>query len=129
MTELADFLRARYAEDRQRVLSAGPAKLAWGTYLHPDGSLGYTSPVASLEGDEGDWVTAGEVTCPDLVTVVFDPEASLADIDAKLAVVDACADTLEWEDRYTGAAIAEKVLRLLAAPFSDHSDYREEWAP
>lgn len=154
MTELVEFLRAQLTENKQRVLSAGPAKLGWGTYLRPDGGMGYTSPVASVHGDDAEWVTAGKVTCPDLVTVVFDPVDVLADIDAKLRLVDALVarehhgTDRDWygcrartEDPHTdydmpsGNACTcgrdeevEHALRLLALPFAGHDDYRKEWA-
>lgn len=49
--------------------------------------------------------------------------ASLADIAAKREVVIAVSRT-EW----CGYAVRDVVLELLAAPYSDHPDYRDEWA-
>lgn len=56
---------------------------------------------------------------------LWSPDRLLADVDAKLRVVDACVRTIEFEDH--GHVLAEDVLKLLALPFADHKDYREAW--
>jgi hypothetical protein len=123
---IVQFIRARLNEDEQRVLSLGPAKLGWGTYRNPDGSMSYTSPVASTSSDEGEWVTAGEVTHPDQVTVVFDPERELREIAAKRALLD-------WHDQgdphfiYSGYTYVVQVWKCLTRSYADHPDYRDEW--
>jgi hypothetical protein len=54
------------------------------------------------------------------------------EVEAKCAIVSRCADAIRdqgiWgEDGQ--AALAEDVLRHLAAVYSDHPDYRPEWKP
>ena len=58
---------------------------------------------------------------------LWSPDRLLADVDAKLKIVEECVRTLEFEDY--GHALANDVLRLLALPFADHKDYRETWKP
>lgn len=58
---------------------------------------------------------------------LWSPDRLLADVDAKLRVVEECVRTLDFEDH--GHALANDVLRLLALPFADHKDYQESWRP
>jgi hypothetical protein len=58
---------------------------------------------------------------------LWSPDRLLADVDAKLKIVEECVRTLDFEDH--GHALANDVLRLLALPFADHKDYRETWKP
>lgn len=118
MSDLVEFLRARLDEDEQLALNVGPAKLGWGTYLHPDGSMAYTSPVASVEADDAEWVTDGKLTWPDAVTVVFDPARVLREVEAK-------REMLTWD---LAPSLANDLYETLALPYSDHPDYCKEWA-
>lgn len=64
-----------------------------------------------------------------------DPADVLADLDAKLAIVDLMDQTLRFVegdsevDHYGALGNAEEVLSILARPFAGHSDYRDEWRP
>jgi hypothetical protein len=58
---------------------------------------------------------------------LWSPDRLLADVDAKLKIVDECVRTLDYEDH--GHALANDVLRLLGLPFADHKDYQERWKP
>lgn len=106
MTDLADFLRARYTEDAQAV------RANW----HRDG-----------------------ITSERYHDTPIDPTRLLADLDAKLAIVDAyeqAAYTLSLSepgtaphDLMTGARnYMHLTLRHLARPFAGHADYQEDWA-
>jgi Family of unknown function (DUF6221) len=62
--------------------------------------------------------------------VRHDPARVLREVEAKRAIVSRCAEAIRdqgiWgEDGQ--AALAEDVLRHLAAIYSDHPDYRQEW--
>jgi hypothetical protein len=83
--ELVEWLREQIAEQRRTVELAGPGVVGWGTYRHEDGSMKYTSPVS---GGDGVWVTAGTVTAPDSVRVVFDPANVLAQCEASEAILN-----------------------------------------
>lgn len=74
MTDLAGRVLAAIDDAERNVHYCGKAKIGWGTYLHPDGSMRYTSAVAR-NGDI--WVADGHETTPSIVRVVFDPPAEL----------------------------------------------------
>ena len=61
------------------------------------------------------------------------PAHVLADIEAKLRIVKEYedADTVAQFPDFDGglASGLEDALRLLALPYADHPDYREEWRP
>jgi hypothetical protein len=148
VNDLAQFLRDRYAEigaNAERMRDAvWPAEV----YVWPTDNNGYgpqepharvtiapqyTKRYATIwEPDERGLPVVDDSWHMFTASVpVWSPEVAgeiLADVDAKLRVVEACDDTMEWEDRNTGASLAEQVLRLLALPFAGHSDYRAEWA-
>jgi hypothetical protein len=67
-----------------------------------------------------------------------DPARVLREVEAKKRVIDGCAETLaaegSWDPLVDGGSgepydLAAFVLRMLTLPYSDHQDYREEWAP
>ncbi|MEV7654651.1 DUF6221 family protein [Streptomyces anulatus] len=101
MTDLADFLRARYAEDAQAV------RANW----HRD-----------------------SITSEQYHGTPIDPTRLLADLDAKLAIVNrhaACGTGNGYCDDgghgdLEGGGCAD--LADLARPFAGHPDYQEDWA-
>jgi hypothetical protein len=135
MDGIAEFLRARYDERKLMLLTVSPARLAWATFRHADGSMRYTS-AASSNGDV--WVCDGRVVEPDSVQVVFDRDQELADIAAKRRTIDLVLDedngvisadrSIESEWGCT-SDLHEQLLSLLALPYAGHSDYREDWKP
>lgn len=56
-----------------------------------------------------------------------------AELDAKRRIVEDCADAwgsqlhAEWGQVMRGGL--DRACRLMAAPYADHPDYREEWKP
>lgn len=111
MTDLEDFLQARIEEDRRRAQHA----LA-------------------------DWDSEDEIRVwRGLVWEHFDyarhlsPERVLRDLDAKQRIVRLCAEENEGVEIGVGVSpeqwLAQNVLRLLALPYANHPDYREEWRP
>lgn len=64
-----------------------------------------------------------------------DPARVLREVAAKRAIVAAYAKADEWVNVSAGATAAyarqimDETLRHLAAVWSDHPDYRQEWAP
>lgn len=132
MSDIADFLRARYQERRQQE----NAKRRRIPSVFDDHDVEFRYTV-----DEGEqlfvdgrpfpadqfWATASE-PAPD-------PDV-IADLDAKLAVVDLAERTLASAegdsevDHYGALSAAEETLCLLARPFTGYPDHRgEEWAP
>lgn len=55
------------------------------------------------------------------------PSQVIRDIEAKRALLTFCEDDPFCHDG--GWAYTGRVLELLALPYSDHPDYRQEWAP
>ena len=98
--ELAEFLAARVADDEE----AAQAAVRW--------SEGAT-----------EWADAGE---PDWQHIArWDPARVLAECEAKRRIVEQLAPIAEetWD------VDLGRVLKLLALPYADHPDYRQEWRP
>lgn len=140
MSEIADFLRARYAERRAIALAAAQTagsadwrfehnsdRVSAVQILDPGPNqrefwIPLLTEAASYVGDTLEDEIGSHVTAND-------PAAVLADLAAKLAVVDLCA-TLLHDDEGGTDPCAEGTLRHLAQPFAGHPDHKgEEWAP
>ncbi|MET8826111.1 DUF6221 family protein [Streptomyces sp. NPDC004610] len=150
---IVEFLRARYEERRALALAAtaGPwtAEIEFyeprkplvqiSTGSAPVSLPGYfgVRPVAELEGN-GD---GGVLTAADAEYIAANgPDAALADLDAKLAVLTVYEDAERSlaatgtgtppYDLMTGATNTMRhALRFLAVPFAAHPDYDEKWRP
>jgi hypothetical protein len=65
-------------------------------------------------------------------TTINHPERMLWEIDAKRRIVELCRSG-DWTNPTVSTLTLEEhatesdVLALLALPYSDHDDYREEW--
>ncbi|MFE3031594.1 DUF6221 family protein [Streptomyces canus] len=150
------FLRARYTERRELALAAtaGPWEAEIEFYeprkplvqittgSAPVSQPGYfgVRPVAELEGN-GD---GGVLTAADAEYIAaHGPEVVLADLDAKLAVLDEHPDVNDgdcgtcvdgrWGYPTHGGSSPQthpcRTLRHLAVPFAAHPDYDERWRP
>ncbi|MEV6854720.1 DUF6221 family protein [Streptomyces microflavus] len=134
MTDLADFLRARIAERRAIAEAASP----WPWKINPD------DPEEVLASDNilvADVFALSSNQTRNTTTFIAtnDPADVLADLDAKLAIIDAykqAAYTLSLSapgtaphDLMTGARnYMHLTLQHLARPFAGHPDYQEDWA-
>jgi len=101
---LTEFLLARIAEDEALARSAA----------------GRTS----AEGDEP-WRLSEEWEDIDGYTgyVVVDPARVLAECEAKRNLIGLATDRL-FDRTYSS-----EILGILALPYADHPDYRDEWRP
>jgi hypothetical protein len=101
VNDLAEFLLARIAEDRAEV----PADRA-----HEDYGTGFNLDSVTVDVSCARWLT---------------------ECDAKRRIVERAShdSAAEWHSGYTcGAADGyDDILRLLALPYADHSNYREDW--
>ena len=134
MSDIADFLRARYAERRALALAAAEdAGKEWSPGdEHLSSSVNDAATGAAVvigPWEYLDWGLRRHVAA-------HDPAAVLADLDAKLAIVDLMDRTLDAAegdsevDHYGGLSAAEETLCRLAQPFAGHADHKgEEWAP
>ena len=138
---LADFLRARLDEDDAvaRAAAARPIR-ARGQYSDLMGLPPEQTDVSAVSvswyrastgwgpGDHGTWPAGTEHFRR------FDPAYVLADVEAKRRIVD--LHTGEHECPRDGDNCgywhedeACTTLRLLALPYAEHPDYRQEWKP
>jgi hypothetical protein len=121
MSELADFLLARIAEDEAvaRATSGQPWSATVPRMVHADGGFRIKSRyVASTDHDEDRAHIAR-----------WNPARVLAECEAKRRIIEAASLTIEIYRSGTVLDLAWETLRLLALPYADHPDYRSEWAP
>lgn len=131
MSDIADFLRARYAEQRELALAASPG---------PWQANGEHDEVIAVDGitvAEGFALSGRQLRATVDHIAVHNPAAVLADLDAKLFLIEGCEHALAAAeaDPTTEAAknsteVIDRLLRYFAAPFAGHPDHKgEEWAP
>lgn len=134
MTDLADFLRARYAERRAIAEAATPGPWEGVVDRHQRGEVDASVWADSISYYVTEKITSGGRHEADAHHIAAnDPAAVLADIDAKLAIIDLLApivadESYQGPDHYGGVDACEKALSLLARPFAGHPDYQEDWA-
>lgn len=151
MSEIADFLRARYQE-RRAVIEAMP-RGPW-TWVKVEGG---TDTYECLGGPDGEVLSSGDAEgyrswidkhdALDGFLAVVQPEELLADLDAKLALVrehdpdswsgenpsecPTCSrTTYDPQQPYEREPSPCRTLRILAQPFAGQPGHKgEEWAP
>lgn len=110
---LTDFLLARIAEDEADARQLEVDLERW-------------DHERAVNGADG---TQGSVVAATLRGGAFDPARVLAECEARRRIVEAFeraeANGVDSEMGY-GLVVA---LELLALPYADHPDYREEWKP
>lgn len=133
---LAEFLLARIADDEATARNALPAALAGDPEPEPiwqhrgDGYIFIETPDDPLdyvvvydEGSPSD-EEAGHI-------VRWQPRRVLAECETKRHIVAECARWSEMDPYCSpidmSSLIADEFLLLLAQPYADHPDYREEW--
>lgn len=128
MNDLATFLRARLDETEAALIR------------YRDGHEG---PCVNFEGQDpkyhDPWDSCDRHIKAAEATPYRDARFGLADIEAKRHIVELYADAdrranlaPSWDARTLARAqrsTLEVVLRLQAAAWIDHPDYREEWRP
>ena len=139
MDDLITFLRARLDEDAAAAHDSGSALVAWLTYRDDAGQMLYTTVASGGEGDWDVWVANGqELPAPASARVVYDPARVLREVEARRAILARYEDCLtRMEDPDYSAVTARDqareyedfVLPNLAAVYSSHPDYRQEWVP
>ncbi|WP_081224731.1 DUF6221 family protein [Streptomyces sp. M41(2017)] len=152
MSEITDFLRARYAEARDRQ-----QRIVRGTWepgaCCPVCSRPTSGMTTSLGGQSIGWPLGSfdpcghEVHEASVMTQFEEPAPDpdvIADLDAKLALIEehpdvndgSCGTCVDgrWGYPTHGGSTPQRhpcrTLRLLAQPFAGHPDHKgEEWAP
>lgn len=110
---LTDFLLARIAED------GGVARWAQSDAW---------SEAAGIHGFEDPWPS--HLAFAEHIT----PARVLAECEAKRQLVEGLRGLVDYDrDKFIVGpgveAVASETCRLLALPYADHPDYREEWKP
>lgn len=147
---LTEFLRARLEEDEKTALkAAGAVTREWSVNWHFDPDYG-SDGILNL-GDQQEALGAGSNRTDPLSLgqahhiARHDPARVLVDVEAKRRIVAEIFEYEATEDGEFGCChSAEDIatrqcpgtdpdklpaLRLLALPYADHPDYREEWRP
>lgn len=120
---LADFLLARIAEDE----AAATAALASRTRPRstPPGRWIQSTPGACVL-DGGPNSVARSATAGVIAHIArHDPARVLAECEAKRRIVG----QVERNVRDVTGGWLDRILHLLALPYADHPDYRDEWRP
>lgn len=137
MTDLADFLRARYAERRAIAEAATPGPWEGVVDRHQRGQIDASVWADSISCYITEKITSGGRHEADAHHIAAnDPAHVIADLDAKLAIVNRhtacgtgngyCDDGGHGWDDLEGGGCAD--LADLARPFAGHPDYQEDWA-
>lgn len=141
MTDLIEFLRARLDDDERAAASA--ASVSDGTL---DGRVGARWNVIEIDW-EGIHVYSRPSgldkeggTAPITAHMQrYDPARVMAEVEAKRAILElhrplddmwcsACCDNVAPYE-LNATEYPCPTLRLLALPYADHRDYRQEWKP
>lgn len=118
---LAEFLLARVAEDEAKARQAAQVVADWAQWRKEDGR----------EATPGE-LTLSVVDFTDQYIIDYDPARVLAECEAKRRIVSQFDDVDYYlpGDVEAGYESAHAVtLRLLALPYADHPDYRDEFRP
>jgi hypothetical protein len=135
VTDLVAFLRARLDEDEAAAKAAEENSFAPWAIVNP-GEVVYFED----RGDEGKPYIVAECDGVEEAEHIarHDPARVLREVEAKRRIVDRYEDAVTRQDDPAHSRIAafhevaeydDWVLPLLALPYSDHPDYREEWRP
>ncbi|MFE0088737.1 DUF6221 family protein [Streptomyces sp. NPDC059016] len=128
--ELVDFLRARLDEDEQAARRAGDSFR----------QIGETGVIVATEGDRAEECASANWAGIAEHIVRHDPARVLREVEAKRRMLTsyenaavaqrAATGTPSVGDLMDGSAHSLRfALRLLALPYADHPDYRQEWKP
>jgi len=107
---LADFLLARIAEDKADAIELLRQHERWEREQDQNGA----------DGSQGSIVVSLLAGGPS------DPARILAEVESKRKVLHLVWALLQMR---VETAVADQLLRLLALPYVEHPDYREEWRP
>lgn len=137
MSDLAQFLLARVAEDEDRALRApaGPWRLTEITegiglrWYMVEGAPPPAGTSRPDQGADGDPTSVVDVEDESLGRYFerFDPARVLAECEAKRRVVELHPDMLGWCQGCAHESHPCRTLFALAQPYADHEDFQEAW--
>lgn len=140
MSDLVVFLRARLDEDQAVAQHANPGPWVVNDATYPESI--YTEDRLTDVVAGGRW--GGEANVFDTAEDAFhiarwDPARVLAEVQAKRAILELhicpCPNDCGDCGQCSGAHMADPVgfpcptVKLIAVPYQDHPDYRQEWRP
>lgn len=141
VSDLVAFLLARLAEDEQVARAATPGP--WVTEeTFPGASLVQSNLVdmaewpAQQSANVASESSSGDLRTGDAMHIArHDPARVLAEVAAKRRIIDRqeqiiaslAGEPLLADGNFLTLRDAGAVLRLLALPYADHADYRDEW--
>ncbi|MDX3019883.1 DUF6221 family protein [Streptomyces acidiscabies] len=142
--DLVEFVRARLDED-EALARAATRQRGRGEWKAETDARGITEVVGRSEPGDDSYPNTPVVLQPDDdettgFIAAHDPARVLREVDAKRRII---ADLEQAEftlskagdrgtayDVMTGAVnMLRRTVRLLAVPYADHPDYRDEWRP
>jgi hypothetical protein len=126
--DLIAFLRARLAEDEQVARAVEDRSAPWDGQWEADGA----DAARTFNGHVLFYGHNGPLK-PGLVAHVVrhDPARVLREVAAKREVTRLAERAHDYHETFLNgfAGALEHALRLFALPYTDHPDYRQEWAP
>lgn len=133
MGELIEFLRARFDDD-ERVVRVDPGlSQEWHTEVARDDPR--DEGRACVRSSQGDVIT-GDVDVERAEHIAhYDPARMLREVEAKRKLLDDLFPDIEGMDGAIEGEwghhnpAADRLLEVLALPYADHDDYKEEWRP
>ncbi|MEU3613494.1 DUF6221 family protein [Streptomyces sp. NPDC006872] len=130
MSDIADFLRARFAERRAVALAASPGP--W----HANAESDEVVAEDGITVADGFALSGQQLRATVDHIALHDPADVIADLDAKLGIVDhyertqAYAEVQQRHEYVLAAGACAVALKTLAQPYVGHPDHRgEEWTP
>ncbi len=125
---LTDFLLARIAEDEK-----GAETAAFGVPWESD-QCAVTETTATAHGEViADDCWSRPIADRSDHIARHDPARVLAECEAKRRIVDLAEAVQDDMERlapgFASVVVLDKFARILALPYADHPDYREEWKP
>lgn len=117
--DIIEFLRSRLDEDETAALRATPPGV-W--MVEPDGTGAWTV----VDEDAGETVTRDAAHYTAHHIAHHSPDRALREVAAKRQLL---RWVMNWPMRPAPPSSVDGVLEMLALPYSDHPDYREEWTP
>jgi len=127
--DITEFIAARLDED-EAAANAGARRVGmpWRAEPQPGTPGGLVIDELGLVGSTGGRYAAEHIAR-------HDPARALREVKAKRAIVRRCGWSVNEPDQYPNglvsprAALSRQNLFDLAAVWSDHPDYRDEWRP
>lgn len=130
MTNLVTFLRARLDEDEATALAAN-ADTPAGQWLAPGDGTGAWA-VESRDGSIVVYDQSRPTEAEALHIARHDPARVLSEVEAKRSIIDHTTDEMTdhgLDNPRWYPDTLKPILTLLALPYTDHPDYRDEWRP